>query len=291
MSKPQKFQEYLNAKSGSKKDDVSEKPKIAKVADYPGPNNNKPPQGGAGYAAPGAQPPKGHQADGPDKGGFANKGEKNLVYNPKTEGAYDREVIKTKTQEWLDGTKGLSLSEFAKEIKASAVVNGKSPTNNIRQTVANCRLNPNLIETLLREFKREEMLEAVVAQLFTHPEAYNELAKIMEGNNDGLLVCRRLVRAINEIVGPPAHDLDDEDEDGEKLGGPDLGDEDMGDEDMDMDLGDEDMDDEDDMGDDELGDDMGGDLDHPMPFKKHGDMPFKKHSNMAHAMRQAMMPN
>jgi hypothetical protein len=305
MSKPQKFVEYLNAKGGGKKDDVGEKPKVAKVADYTGPQKNSPPQGGGAYAAANGKAPKGTGSDDLKKGGFASKGDKKLVYEPKTENAYERDRIKTKTQEWLDKTRDLSLSEFAKEIKASAVVEGKSPTNNIRQTVANCQLNPNLIESLLREFKRAEMLESVVAQLFQHPEAYQELAKLMEGSEDGVLVARRLVRAVNEIVGPPAHELDDEDEDGEELGdGPDMGDEeDMGDEDMDdmdmdgddedMDMGDEDMDmgDEDmDMGDE----DMGGDLDAPMPHKKHGGhmldaMPPKKHGgNMLDAMKSMM---
>ncbi len=290
MSKPQKFLEYLNAKSGSKKDDASEKPTIAKVADYTGPSNNTPPQGGPGYAPKNGKAPKGSESDDLEKGGFAKKGDKKLVYEPKTENTYDRERVKTKTQEWLDKTKGLSLSEFAQEIKSSATVEGKSPTNNIRQTVANCRLNPSLIESLLREFKRAEMLESVVAQLFQHPEAYREFAKLMEGSDEGILVARRLVRAVNEIVGPPAHELDDEDENGEELGpdgpGPDMGD-DMGDEedmgDLD-DMEDEDMGDEEDM--EDMGDDMGGSL----PPKKHGNMldAMKDSPHMAHALKSML---
>lgn len=309
MSQPQSFQEYMNAKGGKGGDDVgSEKPKVALVADYPGDKNKTPPQGGANYTAPGAQPPKGHQADGPDKGGFAKEGNKDLVYNPKVEGTYEREQVKTKTQEWLDTTKELSLSEFAKEIRHSAldgVDEGESPTDNIRQTVANCKMNPNLMESLLREIKRADLLEAFVVQAFQLPEAFSGLAKLMETSDEGDVICRRLVRAMNEIVGPPAHDMDDEEGDpnpddlgdeemgDEEMMGDDLGDEEMmGDDEMgDEDMGDEDMMGDDEMGDDEMGDeDMEGDLDAPMPHKKHGNMldAMKDSPRMAMAMKQMM---
>jgi hypothetical protein len=297
MSQPKSFQEYINAKGGKGGDDVgSEKAKVALIADYPGDKNNTPPQGGANYTAPGAQPPKGHQADGPDKGGFANDGDKKLVYKPKVEGTYEREQVKTKTQEWLDTTKELSLSEFAKEIRHSAldgIDEGESPTDNIRQTVANCKMNPNLMESLLREIKRADLLEAFVVQAFQLPEAFSGLAKLMETSDEGDVICRRLVRAMNEIVGPPAHDMDDEDDPNPD----DLGDEEMGDEDMshlnlgDEDMGDEDMGDED-MGDEDMGDeDMEGDLDAPMPHKKHGHNmldAMKNSPRMAMAMKQMM---
>ena len=131
--------------------------------------------------------------------------------------------------------------------------------------------------------KRQGVFETFFAAMASHPESFNVIAKLME--SDGY--ARKLVMAIDEMVGPPVgddemdmpapkmkhkhkhkmkgkmHDMGDEDMGDEDMGDEDMGDEDMGDEDMgDEDMGDEDMGDEEgeDLGDEDGmgGEDMGG---------------------------------
>ncbi len=270
------FQEYLDTKSK-----FSTKGKIEAKADYSGPKESAPKKenkhkdaGGKGQGQP--KPYKGGKdAKDPNKGkldgGFADKGDKDLKYTPgdKEKGNFitggkeaagvpggktvSSDWNKTKTQEWLNRTKGMSLAEFTKMIQKTTSKGIDKITNEcacqesandvVRQAVALANANQSVMITLVREMKRNKAFGKMVAEMLQHDETYKVMAHFMERDEK---YARRLVRAMNEMVGPPAHkdDIDDDDDDPSKPPHP----EDMHGSDDDMDMG---------MGDDDMG--MGGD--------------------------------
>ena len=262
------FQEYLDNKSK-----FSSKGKIEAKADYSGPKDSAPKKekkhkdaGGKGQGQP--KPYKGGKdAKDPNKGklgdGFAEKGDKDLKYTPgdKEKGNFitggkeaagvpggktvSSDWNKTKTQEWLNRTKDLSLAEFTKMIQKTTSKGlddcnecacQESANDVVKQTVAMANANRSIMVSLVREMKRSKLFGKIVAEMLQHDETYKVLAHFMERDER---YARRLVRAMNEMVGPPAHKDDiDDDEDPAKPPHP----EDMhgsDDDDMDMDMGDD----------------------------------------------------
>jgi hypothetical protein len=311
--KAQTFQEYLDARSK-----LQNTGKEQEIADYVGPKNASPSKekkhkdaGGHGQKGNPAPYAGTTTAKDPNKGkntdGFAAKGDKKLEYNPhkgnkKNTGKAGvpggKEVgsswPKTKTQEWIDSTKELPLSEFAKQLKTldeCACENGSVSLEAVRQTAMLAK-NEHVLNNLIREMKRQNNFDKFVIEMFKHQETFKVLANLME-NDEGY--ARSLVRAMNEMVAPPMHDeLEDEEseedapmgmEDGEEtdMGGEeDLGGEELGSE--------EDLDSHDPM--DGLGDDMPKDdmnMDMPKPPMRKKKKKLHAHDHLMNAMKDSPM--
>ena len=306
-----KFQEYLD-----RNNKLNANGTVKTVADYEGKTDTKPVKenkhkdaGGKGQDGEIHPYKGGTDAKDPNKGkltdGFADKGDKNLKYQPKTDvpakvgegGVKKATWPKTKTQEWVDRTKGMSLAEFTKTIRKESLDGlsecacQEAPHNSIKETVDVCKCNQKYVSALVREMKRNGLFGKLMKEMVTHPETFKALAILMERDE---MYARKLAKAMNEMVAPPMGDPhgggdiggppmhkpkkkkfphpqmgmdddmgmggDDTDE-GEPMPHPDeMHDDDMGDEDdMGDDLGDDDMGDEGDMGDDDMGDDLGDD--------------------------------
>jgi hypothetical protein len=176
----------------------------------------------------------------------------------------------TKTESFLKKTKDMPLQEFAKYIiKESGEVHSELPL--ALQYISSISENENVVRDLVVAFKQQNRINQLVEALFEYPEAYAALGNLLGDGQKGLSRCNSLVRAMNEIVGPPLGmgDMEDEDEpETRRIGNDEMGDEedpDMDDDDMDDeedpddedldDMDDDDMEDDDeDMDDDELGD-------------------------------------
>lgn len=226
MAEFRKFQEYLDSKKH-----LVEKGKVEKVPDYTGPDPKSPPSaehkpvGDTGsatpYRAPGSDPgqPK------PEKDGFGDKGDKALVYEPKTDvpekvGDGGKEVPtwpKTKTESFLDETKELSLPEFAKyvrktmnehcgceEKKAPHVVAYSAgafhpdPIQAIKYVVYLTNENEHILRALVHEARRAGCLDKYVNYMLEFPETYQEIADRMNDTSEGPKVSRRIVKAMND---------------------------------------------------------------------------------------------
>lgn len=283
------FQEYLDDKKK-----VVEKPKAEMVPDYHGPQQNNPP-------FPGAKPYKGEANKPPtDKKekSLGDEGDPKLKYEPKVGESKDM-AHWTETSKWVNATKNMPMDEFLSQFKGKGIVG----LDTVVETARRCKENNSLLNDLVRSMKREGLLESLVQEVFKHDESLKKIAHILESD---IHSARRMVRAMNEAVGPPAHDEEmmgkpsdedlkdpdmdelendeeDEDEDEDDLG---LDDEDMDDEDGDMgDMADLDMDDEDedmdmddqDMDDQDMDDEMPED-DMDSPMKQIKDHPMMRKS-------------
>ena len=284
------FREYLDAKSK-----MIDKPPTETVPDYDGPDPKAPEysiipdqlsaDGGKPSTKKGPEQ-KPYRAAGSDPGqkkgesGFADLGAKELVYNPGTG---------TKTEQFLDATKGMNLKEFTEFMSQECGCNIQSeslptvtayaagkfqphPPEAIRYVTALANKNERLMESLVHELKREGALGKLVKALMDHPETYGEMTQLLSGSTEGLSRARSLARAMNENysnflqehlsehVGPPfgGQDMGDDEEDSDD---PDATDDNGGDDDDDMggDMGDDDGSDQDMDGDDDQ--DMGDDQD------------------------------
>jgi len=313
-----KFQEYLDRNKKLKTSST-----VKQIADFEGSIETKPAKekkhkdaGGKGQDGEVKPYKGGTDAKDPNKGklgdGFAHKGDSKLKYEPgygwyggKNGVSKDENGVpggkkqatwpKTKTQGWVDRTKGMSLAEFTKTVRTEALKGldecacQESPHNSIKETIAVCKCNQKYVSALVREMKRNGLFGKLVKEMVDHPETFKALAILMERDE---MYARRLAKAMNEMVAPPMGDengggdiggppmhkmkkkkliphpgmmgMDDDDMgmgDDEEMPHPDdmHDDDDMDDEDMGDDMGDED----DDLGDDDLGldddDDMGGD--------------------------------
>jgi hypothetical protein len=223
MAAYMKFQEYLDR---NKK--VSNSAPVKKIADYEGPIDNKPPKekkhkNSGGDAPGGGGHPYKAGSDGkdPNKGklndGFAGKGDSKLKYTPDTDlpkdvasgGSKVKTWPKTKTQEWVDRTRGMSLAEFTKAIRDEALKGleecgcQKAPDKNIKDTVNLCKCNKKNIGAFVREMKRNGLFGKLALEMVQHPETFKVLALAMEKDES---YARKLVKAINEMVAPPMGD-------------------------------------------------------------------------------------
>ena len=250
-----------------------EKPKVADVADYDGPNDTKPPKAvtsGKGWEAPHAEPadkevspyrsPIGSKPGANSEKGFGELGDQDLIYKPDTAKA---KLPKTKTEQFMDKTKGMSLGEFTHYVleqqphddenlpTVTAYQTGAIrpyPAETIRYVVALTEKSDRIMQNLIHEVRRSGQLKNLLTAIMDYPETYQELAGLLEGK-DGMKRAQFLARAIRqmtEAVGPPMG-FDDEGEEDFNPGevGDDEGDEREGDEDLGSELGDEGMGDED----------------------------------------------
>ena len=278
------FQEYLDHKNK-----LQNTGKVQRVADYNGPSASKPGKekkhkdaGGKGQTGEPKPYAGGTNAKDPNKGkntdGFAGKGDKKLEYKPgKGElgkgaagvpgGSAVKGWPKVKTQEWIDRTKGLTLAEFTKQIQKTTTKGVLEECacqggvlESVKTTADLAKVNKSVVSALVREMKRNKTFGKLVAEMLQHRETYGVIARFMENDER---YARRLVRAMNEIVAPPAHnDNGEEEDDMRKPPHPaemEGSDDEM---DMDMDMGGDEMGMDDEMGgmgDDEMGGEMGMD--------------------------------
>lgn len=222
-----------------------------------------------------------------EKGGFADKGSI-PVYNPNMKqggsknipGGTEVEGWKTKTEAFLDQTKGMSQAEFTRYmIKecgcdmadddslpfVTSYSPGKfhpHPPEAIKYVVVLANKNDRVLESLLQELKKGGGLPKLMRSLVDdHPESLSALTDLFDDDEGGERRVSALVRAMSdgrekflsgqydEAVGPP-FGLEDEEmdhEDSEDMDGMDMDDEDMGGEEGEMGTPEQGMDDMDGM--------------------------------------------
>jgi hypothetical protein len=227
----QRFKEYLTDKG-----DLQKKPIVTPDADTgpSGKNTPRPPKavtkgknwknfeasqvedGGNGtkpapYMGVGTDPGL-ETADG--KAGKADplglKGDKSLIYNPKTmdqalkmKKLHDTTPEDTKTEQFLNATKNLSPESYAEYILKKT--NGKG-VKQILETVELINKNELLIETFVREVKRKGDFPPLISAILSQPETYAEIAARLANESHGKDIARQLAKAVNEITAGPAAD-------------------------------------------------------------------------------------
>jgi hypothetical protein len=201
VNMPKSFKEFKQFVTDKDKG----KAPVKKIADYPGPISNAPPGGGSPYAATGKG---GKAAKGAKVGSdWTDKGDKKLVYKPKTDQGMSDKKGSAKidsVKEFVDQTKGLSPAEFA-----GYIAKGHKDAGIVHESISNtCKVlsnSPGRTADLVRELKRNGLLKQTVAECLLHAEGFEAVAALMGDAIKGEHVCRRLTKAMNEMIGPPAH--------------------------------------------------------------------------------------
>lgn len=134
------------------------------------------------------------------KDGFPFTGDKKLIYTPgdlkadkqlpDASGIPNGKLVKpewTKTQEWIDSTKDLSMAEFVKTITPDSEINN-----------------------LIREMKRNKTFNKFIEECLQHEETYKVIAKFLEEDEK---YAKKIVRAINELVAPSMNTTQDDETD------------------------------------------------------------------------------
>jgi hypothetical protein len=230
-----KFQEYMNARG------KIAQPKEKEVADYDGPNPKSPPASKTptvldkGMAPPKAKhEPKPYRAVGKPAGskeaesGLADTGDKNLVYDPDTKNIPKQDNIegqkrknyppnkKTKTEQFLDTTKGMSIHEFTNHMITKrkeglndlpVISDNQHPEEIVRYVAVLADKNESILEDLIHSLKRNRCFKKLVESLMEIPEALNMMTELLSDDSEGPRRCRQLVRCMEdsytESVGPP----------------------------------------------------------------------------------------
>jgi hypothetical protein len=205
------FSEYLNSSGKVDKPVVKN---VADKVDMPSGKSKQPPKGHGQFT------PK-HYADGGKKlkkasKGFGDEGDSALKYDP--EKACKHIEIPT--------------AEGIQAVKAAAAA------------IAD---NPFLIEHLITDLKRRNVMGVLVGEMFTHNDTFKHIAEVMANKDFGPTLSRKLVSSLKkEEVAPPYEDFglsefDDEDDmdQDDPNAEEDMEDDMMGDE---ADLSDEDID-------------------------------------------------
>lgn len=153
--------------------------------------------------------------------GLGYLGDKNLIYEPDTiedteyeddSFSFPKEKTSTvwgsnQTEQFLNKTKNMSLSEFVRYIKENYNQSGSLPIQEldmIKKTANIVAENNNLLENLILEFKKLGILENLTKKLLLHKECYKQIAHNIVNSYDGLNNSRKLVNAVLEVVAPPA---------------------------------------------------------------------------------------
>lgn len=205
------FSEYLNSKGKLDKPVVKD---VADKVDVPA-NKAKAPPKAKGQSKPGNYAATGGKNPKKAEKGFGDEGDKALKYDPEKACKH----VKVPTAEGIQA------------VKAAADAIAK---------------NPFVVEHLIGELKKKNVLGVVVGEMFSHNESFKHLAEIMANESFGPNTCRKLVKAMQEEVAPPYEDFGLDEFDGEEgMEGEDEelgldGEDELGDEEAE--LGDEDMD-------------------------------------------------
>lgn len=228
MSNFRKFTEYLNEKGK-----LQEKPIEADDFDTSPKPDKYPPAGatsGKNWKTTTPQDkPKPYVGVGTDPGlpkfdkGFANDGDKNLIYEPKN-GKPEKEGWKKldtwtwpkgKTEAFLDDTKELTLSEFASYVSEQSKTGlhelptihahktgpiCPDPVQAMRYVVTLAAANHRFMESLVIMLKSKGVLDSFLREASNHADTYNELAFLLADPESGGSVARRLVKALSEVT-------------------------------------------------------------------------------------------
>lgn len=163
------------------------------------------------YSAPGTDPgllvADGGKNGRPGKSNpdpLSEKGDKKLIYDPKTEDMRlkmkklsDTTPESTKTEQFLNQTKGLSASEYVNYVLNNS--NAKT-INQVIETTEIIKSDEVLLETFVREIKRKGGFNALIETVLNHPETYTAIACKLANESKGKEVARQLAKAINEIA-------------------------------------------------------------------------------------------
>lgn len=265
------MKEYIDSKGK-----VLEKGRVDVKGDYVG-TPPAAPKGGNPYVAKSVKA---------GEKGLGEMGDEKLKYEPNT----DTAAKVTKTEGFLNKTRGMSLAEFTKYMLqecgcgqvsgddlpyVTAYSTGKiqpHPPEAIRYISTLANKNDGILENLVSTVIGMGYLNKLLKAIFEHPQAYDELTALLSDDNDGPRRCGSFVGSMNnsyskflsdqeglyESVSGPIGFEDEEDlesdEDSELEDDEDVdddGEEDFGDEE-DSEIGDdEDVGDEEDLGDDE----------------------------------------
>lgn len=236
--------EYLNA-SGK----LVEKPLVDMKADYKGPDPSSPPgKDSTPYRAANS----GAGKSGSAQSGLGDMGYKNLKYQPNTNTETGDKVVsswpKTKTEQFIAQTRGMSTAEFSQYMIEAHGCKHVDFIKAVKYVADLANHNDSLMGNFVHEVKNTGGIGKLLRTILTQPEAFDELQELF-GEKRAKSLRRTMNKQILEGVSPPIKPdgLDDDD---------DMEDDDMEMSDLDNDMDDmddEDLDDEG-FGDDELGD-------------------------------------
>ena len=148
----------------------------------------------------------------PGEKGLGELGDKDFVYEPDTKNS---PKIKTKTEGFLDKTKGMSISEFTKYMLkecgcgqvegedlpyVTAYTTGKfqpHPPEVIRYISILANKNDGILENLVGQMISMGYLGKLLKAIFQHPQAYEELVSLLGDENDGPSRCKSFAGAMN----------------------------------------------------------------------------------------------
>ena len=148
--------------------------------------------------------------------GLGELGEKELVYEPDTKNS---PKVKTKTEGFLDKTKGMSLSEFTKYMLeecgcgqvqgddlpyVTAYTTGKfqpHPPEVIRYISVLANKNEGILENLVSQMISMGYLGKLMKMIFEHPQAYEEMVSLFDDEESGPARCKSFVGAMNNSYG------------------------------------------------------------------------------------------
>lgn len=205
------FHEYMNEKGTVVKPVVDPTGDTSKVAPK-SPKNGKP------YATP-TKPIGKAKAE---KGGFAEKGPKDLEYNPVKAGtdvtkqknlpsfpdvkdAPRHAAGKLKSETFLDQTAGMSPSEFAAYV-SEATAAGTTTTHPAHYVKYVCRMmsqNSSVTESFVAEAKRCGTLPRLAFETLTQTDGLRTVVEMMGDPDIGPAFCRKICKLMAEEVSPP----------------------------------------------------------------------------------------
>jgi hypothetical protein len=245
-SKLQQVKEYLNEKG------KLVEPEVDVVADYKGPDPKAPETPAKGEKPAPYKAPSSSSNQKSKETGFGDLGGKELIYNPNTDtdskkspyipgGKAVDTYPKTKTEEFIEKTKNMSIKEFTqymlKECNCDEMADlpmvtayspGKfhpHPPEAIKYVVALSGKNDRLLEQLVHEMKRNSVLPKLMHTLLGHPESMDELTSFFGDEKEGMKRSNTFAKSMDgayssfldgqdklyETVGPPLG-LEDEEE-------------------------------------------------------------------------------
>jgi hypothetical protein len=175
----------------------------------------------APYAAVGKDPGQGKGEQGlADKGSIpkeeikVEKGDSKYFPGGKDLGDWSK---KTKTEAFINETKGLPLSKFVKWVLTENAATADVPPNlafppqAVRYVASLAETNGNILRNLLVELKNKDLLEQFFAVALDYSESYETLSRLLSESDQR---CNALARAMSlqEEVGPFIGGEDDSDE-------------------------------------------------------------------------------
>ena len=148
----------------------------------------------------------------PGEKSLGEVGDKDFIYEPDTKNS---KKVNTKTEGFLNKTKGMSLSEFTKYMLkecgcgqvegddlpyVTAYTTGKfqpHPPEVIRYISVLADKNNGILENLVGQMISMGYLNKLLKAVFEHPQAYEELVSLLGDDNDGPTRCKSFAGAMN----------------------------------------------------------------------------------------------